>query len=279
MSTGTTTPNPANPQPNPSSRKGFVRRHPILSAVGVLGVTAVTYFGAAKYLSQPSNPQPLRGYETVVGNTNVVYEEVVPSAWEVKTIGNKTILNDDLNRMTFRGQTREYTLIDSLEETAIEPEKRIKPNFDKDKLEAMVVADKQWGVQIVYTLDQINDQTYLGEHVRKMFEIGNALYNSTRNQIRSEIIARQAKFQGDIENSLSAYQKTQAQAQTSVKTPDQLKKEQEFIESCKKALDKQMENYRASAQKAEAQTQSGCDKPKAEPIDNVRHLDNVRHGW
>ena len=269
MSAKNVNPNPANPAPSPapipSSRfsriRGYANNHRKSSiGIGALLIGAAALYGGYKYLSsEPSNPQPQRVYETVIGDTPVSYEEVVPSAWEIKRVPNKAILNHELNRMIIRGQTRDYSLIDSLEETCIELEKKQIPTFEKDRLEAMIITDKQWGVQIVYTTEQINDQTYTGEHVKKMFDIGNILYNAVRNQIRGEVIANQDVFHKNVENGLAGY----VGQQTLGKTPEaQLKAQQEFIEGCKRALDAQMENYRINVQKqVEKNTQSKACEP------------------
>ncbi len=154
-------------------QKAQQRKHDILwFASATLGLCIAGYATAYSYLHSRGEEV----YNGLVNGTAVVYEEG-------RFAGLESWDNFQKNAMTIKKSGVTYTLIDLESETSINYQSGQKPDFEKDKLE-----------QVIITLENGESRRFLasnmafgnedGQAARAVFETANTLYNNLRATIR-----------------------------------------------------------------------------------------------
>ena len=89
------------------------------------------------------------------------------------------------NRMTITKDGITYTFIDSENKTPIDWENDIKPDFEKDSLERVVLTSEDSLIE--YKMEDMNVCTILGRKTNEVFALANPRYNNLRIKIREKL--------------------------------------------------------------------------------------------
>jgi hypothetical protein len=88
------------------------------------------------------------------------------------------------NTMIVQDQMKTYKMYD-YDETSIDWKNENKPNFEQDKLDKVIITEN--GEEKTYNASEKNPDFIDGQHVIKVFEQADELYNGLRNSIRTEL--------------------------------------------------------------------------------------------
>lgn len=135
-------------------------------------------------------------YRGTIDKKEVVYEE---GRFSFK---NSSSFSE--NRMRVRDNGNCLDFVDCASETDIDWQNAKKPCFEDDKLEVIVSGERRF-----YSSD-IDDKTLKGQETKKVFELGNKLYNELRERIREDLRVNECK---DYEKAVGALEKLGANAE------------------------------------------------------------------
>lgn len=91
-----------------------------------------------------------------------------------------------------------YILTDIYDEIGIDWKADVKPNFERDELEEIVIQEED--STKTYSCSEIDETTIDGKHTKTICEKGNSLYNGLRDEIREELRAEHLEALSEIES-------------------------------------------------------------------------------